>query len=138
MKYLNTPAEIEQDIVSSILHVQDYITAKTIQTSGDIIHIKNSHDVKIITFDAQQAASLHTSLQAAITLFLSTILLNNEHTEIITKEIVKKFTVVQINQKEIFVENCHRVTIDLRDKEVLHTIQFLNGVLFALISEIVL
>ncbi|MED4403233.1 spore coat protein [Metabacillus fastidiosus] len=138
MKHLNTPAEIEQDFISSILYVEGYITAKTIQTSGDIIYIKNSHDVKIITFNTQQAASLHASLQAMITLFLGMIIVDSKHAEMLNEEIVNKFTVKQTDRKEIFVENCYRVTIDLRNNEMMHTLQFLIEILFALISELVL
>ncbi|MED4533606.1 spore coat protein [Metabacillus fastidiosus] len=138
MNHLNTPAEIEQDFISSILHVQGYITAKTIQTSGDIIHIKNSRNIKIITFNTEQAASLHASLQAMIKLFLGMIIVDCKQAEMLTEEIVNKFTVKQTDKKEIFVENCYRVTINLRNNEMAHTLQFLIEVLFALISELVL
>ncbi|KKI93664.1 hypothetical protein WQ54_03395 [Bacillus sp. SA1-12] len=137
MYYLNTPVEMNTEFLSSFIDVEGEITAKTIQASGDLIHIKNSRNVRIITYDAEQISTLNTSIQAVITLFLQTILLDSETAELITQEMKNKFSIKQANKKEIFIENSAEVVIDLRNHEVAYSLQFFMQVLIALISEFI-
>lgn len=120
-------AEVEQAAVQE---------SDTIQTSDEVIVVRNSCDVKVTTRDTKAALNLQASLQFAIAAVLSVSIADGNVANEISQELFQKSFMKQASHHRTLVENSKGVTVHTIDTDISVNIQLLAQILAALIAKL--
>ncbi|CAH0208796.1 Spore coat protein X [Peribacillus sp. Bi96] len=107
-----------------------------VQLSEELIYIKDSCNVNVISTDVKAALSLQTALQAAIAVIVSISIADSDNADRITQELIQSSNVKQITRQKTIVENSRDIDITTTDAQIALNIQLLLQLLLALIVEI--
>ena len=106
------------------------------QESDEIIWIKDSCNVNVLSTDTQGAVSLQVGLQLAIALVISISLGDSQQGRAVAQEIFQSFDDEQSNKQKIYVENSKDVEIHTTDTDLSVNIQALLDILLSLVVRI--
>ncbi|BAU27241.1 spore coat protein X [Aneurinibacillus soli] len=119
-------ARVEQEAVQK---------SDTIQTSDEVIVVRNSCDVKVTTRDTKTAVNMQHSLQYAIATIMSMSIADGNVANEVSQELFQKAFVKQSNHQRTLIENSKGVTVDTTDTDVSVNIQMLSQMLCVLIKK---
>lgn len=119
--------EIEQEASQKI---------STVQTSHEVILVKDSCNVEIATTDTKVALSVQAALQAALVAVISISIGSSTRAEAIVQDLMQKINVEQQNRQKIIVENSKEVYVTTTDTFIAVNIQVLFQILLALVIRV--
>ncbi|MGE7781369.1 spore coat protein [Peribacillus sp. NPDC097264] len=107
-----------------------------LQLSEELVYIKDSCNVRVISTDVKAALSLQTAIQAAIAVIVSISIADTDQADRITQELIQSSNVKQITRQKTIVENSRDIEITTTDAQIAVNIQLLLQLLLALIVEL--
>lgn len=119
-------AEIEQEATQ---------LSSEVQISEELIFIKDSCNINVITTDTKTATSLQQALQTAIAMIIRIRVNDIERADIITQELLQSSRIKQVTRQKTIIENSRDVDVRTTDSQVATNIQLLMQILMALIVE---
>ena len=123
----NENNEIEQEAVQ---------INSEVQISEELIFIKDSCNVNVVSTDVKAALSLQAALQAAIAVIVSISIADGERANQITQELIQSSRIKQVTRQKTIVENSRDIEIKTTDAQIALNIQLLLQLLLALIVEL--
>ncbi|MBB6454942.1 spore coat protein X [Salirhabdus euzebyi] len=114
----------------------DVQESETFQGSFEIIEIRDSCDVNVTSTDTQVAVSIQAAVQVAIALVVNISIADSNRAELVTKELLQRAEIDQVNKQKILIEGCEKVDVRTRDTDVAVSLQVLVQILVALLVQL--
>ena len=106
------------------------------QSSNELIVIRDSCDIKVVTTDTQVAVSLQAALQVAIAIVVNITIADSNRAEIVTQELLEKAQIRQSNRQKLIIVNSRSVEVTTTDTDVAISLQLLLQILVALVAQL--
>jgi len=106
------------------------------QQSFEIIIVRNSEDVDVITTDTQAAVSLQLGIQAAIAAVVIATIGDNEQGRAVVQDIRQFTRNRQRNVQRTIIDGCKNVSVTTTDTDLAVNIQALLQILVAIIVKL--
>ena len=106
------------------------------QKSFEVIIVRNSEGVDVITTDIQAAVSLQLGIQAAIAAVVIATIGDNEQSRAVVQDIRQFTRTRQRNVQKTIIDNCRTVRVTTMDTDLAVNIQALLQILVAIIVKL--
>lgn len=106
------------------------------QSSNEVIIIRDSCDIEVVTTDTQIAASLQAALQVAIAVVVNITIADSDRAEVVTQELLEKAQIRQSNRQRLVIINSRSVDVTTTDTDVAISLQLLLQILVALVVQL--
>lgn len=106
------------------------------QSSDEVIIIRDSCDVDVVTTDTKVAVSLQAALQVAIAVVINITIADEARAERVTQELLEFSQIRQTNRQRLVIVNCRSVDVTTSDTDVAVSLQLMLQILVALLVQL--
>lgn len=103
------------------------------QSSHEVIIIRDSCDVDVVTTDTKVAVSLQAALQVAIAVVINLTIADGQRAEKVTQELLEFSQIRQSNRQKLVIVNSRSVDVTTSDTDVAVSLQLMLQILVALL-----
>lgn len=103
------------------------------QSSHEVIIIRDSCDIDVVTTDTKVAVSLQAALQVAIAVVINLTIADGQRAEKVTQELLEFSQIRQTNRQKLVIVNSRSVDVTTSDTDVAVSLQLMLQILVALL-----